>query len=65
MPNFTTSDGGGNGFRGVWTAPQGEGAKDRLLVFDEVAAVHRARVAGLTITSATFTDTLQPASMLF
>ena len=41
LPNFTTSDEKGNGFRGVWTGPQGEGAKERLLVFDVVAAFNK------------------------
>jgi len=63
--NVNSFDGGGEGFRGVWAGPQGEGAKDKLLVFDEVAAGNRAGAAGLKTRPATFVDTLQAASMWF
>ena len=57
-------DGGGEGFRGVWAGPQGGGAKDRLLVFDEVALVSRAKAAGLKTRCASLMDTLQTGNML-
>jgi hypothetical protein len=59
LPNFTTSDEKGNGFRGVWIRPQGEGAKERLLVFDVVAALHKPKAWGALM------DILQAISMLF
>ena len=57
--NLTSFDRGGDGFRGVWTAPQGGDVKDRPLVFDEVAAVNKAAADGL---KATLVDILQQAA---